>query len=96
MTPTRNIKDKNIFNKSPFVPDFGCNRQILISFNDCDDICDPKSLLKRSRNFRPSPWILPKIEPETKDVGNIVNVETFPQLALPGCSVNSYAKEVNK
>ena len=27
---------------SPFVADFGCNRQIWISFNDCDDICDPK------------------------------------------------------
>ena len=29
-----------------------------ISFNDCDDICDPKLLLKQSRNFQPSPWIL--------------------------------------
>ena len=27
---------------SPFVVDFGCNRQIWISFNDSDDICDPK------------------------------------------------------
>ena len=27
---------------SPFVADFGYNRQIWISFNDCDDICDPK------------------------------------------------------
>ena len=22
--------------------DFGCNRQIWLSFNDCDDTCDPK------------------------------------------------------
>ena len=38
------IKDKNIRWKknSPFVADFGCNRQIWISFNNSDDICDPK------------------------------------------------------
>ena len=36
------IKDKNICKKIPFVADFGCNRQIWFSFNDCDDICDPK------------------------------------------------------
>ena len=27
---------------TPFVEDFGCNRQIWTSFNDCDDIGDPK------------------------------------------------------
>ena len=43
------IKDINYYmkkmkknNNSPFVADFGCNRQIWLSFNDCDDICDPK------------------------------------------------------
>ena len=38
------IKDKHMEKNSPFVADFGCNRQIWISFNDCDDICDPKSV----------------------------------------------------
>ena len=33
---------KNNNKNSPFVADFGCNRQIWISFNDCDDICGPK------------------------------------------------------
>ena len=39
------IKDKKKKEEeriSPFVADFGYNRQIWISFNDCDDICDPK------------------------------------------------------
>ena len=35
-------KKKKKKKTSPFVADFGCNRQIWISFNDCDDICDPK------------------------------------------------------
>ena len=35
-------KKQNKTKTSPFVADFGCNRQIWISFNDCDDICDPK------------------------------------------------------
>ena len=34
-------------------------RYIWTLFNDCDDICDPKQLLERSRNFRLAPWILP-------------------------------------
>ena len=37
-----NWQSKKIWKKSPFVADFGCNWQIGISFNDCDDICDPK------------------------------------------------------
>ena len=40
---------------------FFCGRKATLQppVNDCDDIYDPKQLLKRSRNFRPSPWILP-------------------------------------
>ena len=32
----------------------------MICLRDSDDICGPKWCLKCPRNFRPSPWILPR------------------------------------
>ena len=58
----------------------------------CDDICDPKQLLKRSRNFRPSPWILPSIRcvcmfvKQSEQLDNKVNGHdylTLPAVLMP-------------
>ena len=43
MRQLETIKDKNVCKKTHFfVADFGCNRLIWTSFNDYDDIRDPK------------------------------------------------------
>ena len=39
---SKQSKTKIYEKKSPLVADFGCNRQIWISFNGFDDICGPK------------------------------------------------------
>ena len=48
-TRTDNRKQKYIWKKSTFVADFGCNRQIWISFNDCDDFTERKFVSKCRR-----------------------------------------------